>query len=515
MKKLLLVAASTFSLAVPSGASAATYIKNVIIMVADGAGYNMLQSSRLFGGPLAVDAPSFLRTSVSTYPLRSGSTPIPGPAGLAQDPNTIYNSARNWDTTPVAGTTGGYPRGFAGYEWNRATAPDSANTIAALMTGEKTYNNAVNVDGNGAPLLTLAELAASRGRSAGVVSTVQFSDATPAAGGGAHNVSRGNRQEIANEMFSAGVLDVIAGAGNPDYDNNGAVRAAPNYSWISPALWQDLKNGTNVSGSNAQNWTLAQNRAEIEALAAGSSAAAPEKLAMITRAFDGAQQYRDGLIASTDDPFATPLLDTTPTFSDLTIAALKTLNKDSDGLYLLSEAGTVDRAMHANNLGRAIEGYLEFDQGVRDVIDYINSAESLASFEDTLLLVTADHDHLLFGPDAATDPFQAVQPDGPDAGLLPEHRWFSGSHSNQLVPLFAMGQGANDVIALADQLDFYQDAQGRSFGYGNYTDQAELGRFLLDRAAAVPEPATWAMLIAGFGFVGAAARRRRSHRVFA
>jgi hypothetical protein len=28
--------------------------------------------------------------------------------------------------------------------------------------------------------------------------------------------------------------------------------------------------------------------------------------------------------------------------------------------------------------------------------------------------------------------------------------------------------------------------------------------------AAVPEPATWAMLIAGFGFVGAAARRRRN-----
>ena len=32
-------------------------------------------------------------------------------------------------------------------------------------------------------------------------------------------------------------------------------------------------------------------------------------------------------------------------------------------------------------------------------------------------------------------------------------------------------------------------------------------------AGAVPEPATWEMLIAGFGLVGAAARRRRAGSV--
>ncbi len=35
-------------------------------------------------------------------------------------------------------------------------------------------------------------------------------------------------------------------------------------------------------------------------------------------------------------------------------------------------------------------------------------------------------------------------------------------------------------------------------------------RTYVDAAGAVPEPATWAMLIAGFGIVGAAARRRRT-----
>ena len=72
------------------------------------------------------------------------------------------------------------------------------------------------VDGNGNPVLSLAELAASQSKAAGVVATVQFSDATPSAGGGAHNVSRTNAQAIAQEMFSAGVLQVIAGTGNPE-----------------------------------------------------------------------------------------------------------------------------------------------------------------------------------------------------------------------------------------------------------------------------------------------------------
>jgi hypothetical protein len=34
--------------------------------------------------------------------------------------------------------------------------------------------------------------------------------------------------------------------------------------------------------------------------------------------------------------------------------------------------------------------------------------------------------------------------------------------------------------------------------------------FVLGTAGAVPEPANWAMLIAGFGLVGAVARRRRT-----
>jgi len=50
----------------------------------------------------------------------------------------------------------------------------------------------------------------------------------------------------------------------------------------------------------------------------------------------------------------------------------------------------------------------------------------------------------------------------------------------------------------------FQGGLDESWGIDNLALSA-----LYDRDAVIPEPATWAMLIAGFGLVGAAARRRR------
>lgn len=50
---------------------------------------------------------------------------------------------------------------------------------------------------------------------------------------------------------------------------------------------------------------------------------------------------------------------------------------------------------------------------------------------------------------------------------------------------------------------------GDSYGFFISTTDGALGRGALT-IGAVPEPASWAMLIAGFGLVGAAARRRRA-----
>ncbi|WP_165839098.1 alkaline phosphatase [Roseicella frigidaeris] len=482
------------------GATTAGPVKNVILMIADGAGANTLEATRLYlqglppsdprggeVGTLVVDGPGFVNTRMSTYPLDTRTLP----GSDAQNPATVYDPAKNYDTTLVPGTTSaGYPRAFAGYEWNRATAPDSANTASAIANGHKSYNNALNVDGSGDPQFTTAELAHALGKATGVVSTVQISDATPAAGGGAHNISRSNAQAVAAEMFGNGILDVIGGAGNPDYDDNGQRVAAPNHQWIGPDLWAALKGDSFVSADGGS-WNLLQSREEIAA--AGSGAPTTERLAMLVEAFTGSNYYRAGAAPAgeTEIPFSVPRLETSPTLTELSAAALNRLNADPDGLYISIEGGAVDRAMHGNNFGRMIEEYIEFNDTVKYVIDWVNSEESRATWDDTLLIVTADHDHLLFGPNGATIPFQPVLPDQNGDGV-PEYSWLGNGHSNQLVPLYAYGAGAAEVGALAQHRDVVLGAQGQAVaGSGRtYTDQTELGDFLLDQiklgASALP-----------------------------
>lgn len=489
-------------------------VKNIIVMIGDGAGFNTLEATRLYlqalppgdprggvGGPLVMDGPGWVYTAQSVYPLDTRTRPVAGQAGLEQNPVTYYNPALNYDLRPVQGNTApvvglapdGYPRGFEGYDWNRRTYPDSANTATAMSSGEKTYNNALNVDGNGEPVVAAVELAKSLGKATGVVSTVQMSDATPAAFGGAHNESRTNRTDIAAEMFRSGVLDVIAGTGNPERDDDGHLRDTPLHEWIGADVWAALKDGS-FRFDDGSAWRLLQDRADIAA--AGTGEPGGERLAMIAEAYTSHQFNRSGATPATEAPFTVPRLESSPTLTELSRAALNRLGADEDGLFVTIEAGAVDRAMHANNFGRMIEEYIEFNDAVKAVVEWVDSPDSRASWDDTLLIVTADHDHLLFGPEGATIPYQPVQPDR-DGDGVPEYAWFSNTHSNQIVPLYAYGAGAGQVRALADDLDLVFDERGRAIGGSGraYTDQAELGDFLLEqlRAGATKAAPEWDM----------------------
>lgn len=479
-------------------------IKNVIVVINDGGGYTVYDAARLYkGAPLATDGRRFFRTSVSTHPLRIDSTE---PGSLVQDPTIVYNSAKYWDTTPVAGNSvisgyQAYPAGFAGYEFSRLAHPDSGNTASSIANGIKSYNNAINVDGAGIRQVTLTDLidaARNQGKRTGVVSTVQFSDATPAALGGAHNIRRANRTAIAAEMFATGRLDVIAGTGNPDFDDNGNPRT-PAYTWISQAHWTDLKNGTNFTALNGSNWSLVQDKEAIEAIAAGT-APAPAKLAMIIKGDNSHQYNRAGFnvnptLHEVYDPARNlpncvtagvpvaagvacqqPPQANVPNLSNLTLAALNALGNRQTGMYLMVEAGGVDRAEHGNSTARMIEDQLESDAAVQAIIDWVNRPDTDANWGNTLLIVTADHDHLLYGPDAATVPFQPLEDKGP--GVTPGNRWFGPNHGTGLVPLYAQGKGAAQLTRLATDVDTYTDAQGRTFGYGNFFDQTFLGQVL-------------------------------------
>jgi alkaline phosphatase len=448
--------------------------KNIILMEADGSGANSIAAAEMYTGKLGreiFEGEDWVQAWVSTYPLRTGADPVPGPDGLRQDPDSVYDPAKNWDTSPMPPLDGRYADRFAGYRWTKRTAPDSANTMSAVVTGQKTYNGAVNVDGNGAKLLSFAERERALGKSVGVVTTVEISDATPSAAGGAHNATRTAHREIAHEMFSAGVLSVIMGAGNPDFDNDGVRRTDPDFDWISDADWADLKSG-------AAGFALIQDRAGFDTLAAAANP--PAKLAGIAHSFNATQANRSGAAPATETPFSVARKGDVPDLKTMALGALNVLGRDPDGMFLMIEGGAVDRAMHANNIGRMIEERMEFNEAVAAVAAYLDAGTQGNTWSNTLLVVTADHDHLLLGPDSDTVPYQPLVDRG--AGQVPGYRWQNNSHSNQLVPLFARGQGAEMVRTCATGDDSYVDSAGRRFGRGAYLDQTQLLGIMLGNA---------------------------------
>ncbi|MCA9116749.1 MAG: alkaline phosphatase, partial [Planctomycetaceae bacterium] len=85
-------------------------------------------------------------------------------------------------------------------------------------------------------------------------------------------------------------------------------------------------------------------------------------------------------------------LDENPTLSDMTEAALTVLARNPKGFWLLVEAGDVDWANHDNNLDNSIGAVFSGEAAIRVVTDWV---EQHSNWEESLLIVTADHGHFL------------------------------------------------------------------------------------------------------------------------
>jgi len=495
--------AAFFSPAPTAAADTPSRPDNVVLMIADGAGFNAWQATAMYQGePMTrlFDGPEWVRLAASTYALRQDEEiPVSPDQGSVQLPSLVYDPVRAWDTTPVTGEEDGFPYHFAGYRWLHETRPDSANTVTTLFTGRKTYSGAINYDGERQPIGdTLAALAVGAGKANGVVTTVQFSHATPAAAAGAHNASRRRYCSLAVEMLTDPDLDLIVGAGNPGFDNNGipiADAGRREYRFVGGEnVWARLEGAGALSAGDKVcepyegeaavlseqqaavlgSWTLLQSRSEIETQLEGDT---PDKLLIVPQV--GQIGFATGIENDTEwiggtlqqargsraDPRYTapgddPLLAGVPALETLTRVALNALDDAPRGFFLHVEGGAVDWAMHSRQTGRMIEEMLDFERAVAAVVDWI---ERHGGWERTLLIVTADHDHLFWGPHADKIPFEPLKDNG--AGKLPGLRWLSEAHSNALVPLFARGPGAEGFYGRALKEDPFR---------GSYVDQADI-----------------------------------------
>ncbi|HOS43340.1 MAG TPA: alkaline phosphatase, partial [Armatimonadota bacterium] len=333
-----------------------------------------------------------------------------------------------------------------------------AAAATALACGVKTYNAAIGMQGTTPEQAVRAEnileVAEKAGKSTGVVTSVEFSHATPA-GFVAHNARRDAYQAIAEEMVNASAADVIMGCGHPHYDNDGRQLEKPKYQFIGEATWGMITAGTAGAAVDADRngkpddaWTVLQDRVAFQALA--TAANPPKRVLGIPQVLTTLQQARAG--AKKDDlPYAVPPTERVPTLAEMTAGALNVLGRNPRGFVVMIEGGAIDWAGHANQSGRLIEEMVAFNRAVETAVSWVAQH---GSWRETLLIVTADHETgYLTGPqaDPANPAWSMVTNAG--QGTLPGMAWNSGGHTNSLVPFFAMGQGSAALQARAVRRD--------------------------------------------------------------
>ena len=318
--------------------------KNVIVLVADGNGVGTNYATRLFMGQqngalgeewvLPYETPEFYSALVKTYNIN-------------------------------------------------AQTPDSAPTAGALNTGVKQRFNLINlgedaihddcstVEGN--ELTLFSEIVSDAGKSVGIVSTARITHATPAA----VYAKTANRNwedsvpedctaqvDIAQQLLNAmeaGTIDFAMGGGGRYFLPEGVELGG-----LTGRRADGLNLVERATGLGAQ---FATDQASFEALdlAADSPILALYENSHMMYEADRADE---------------------PSLAEMTKAAIEYLSQNENGYYLEVEAGRVDHANHAGNAYRTLTDGVAFAEAAA-------MADELTNDEDTLIIVTADHEHAI------------------------------------------------------------------------------------------------------------------------
>lgn len=360
-------------------AIAAGTAKNVILFIGDGMGVSTVTATRIFNGQLN---------------------------GVDGESSSLY-----MESLPYLAMS-------KTYSSNQQTA-DSAPTATAMVSGVKTKegylsisntikkNDAAACDGS-KNLGTIAELAESVGMSTGVVSTARITHATPASTYAhtpnrdaeddttlASQVSSGNLSaasgctDIATQLVNFGQnigdgsgFEVALGGGRkfffPKPVNAASVQPAEKDvegKTGSRSDSVDLRN-TWRTRYTSLNGSVAETRDQLLAV---DPATTDHLLGLFNSSH---MDYETDRISAVGDVKADPSL------AEMTEKAIKILQKNTKGYFLMVEGGRIDHAHHAGNAYRAFKDAIAFDQAIK-------VADDLTSDNDTLIIVTADHSHTM------------------------------------------------------------------------------------------------------------------------
>jgi len=271
---------------------------------------------------------------------------------------------------------------------------DSAGTMSAIMTGEKTRIGVFGISANvvqsdcpaalASELPSLLEEAEERGLATGIVSTARITHATPGATY-AHVPNRNweadsampapaleaGCRDIARQLveFNHGDgMEVILGGGRAAFLPR--TTADPEYPQAS-GMRGDGNNLVDVWLGGARERQFVWNNAQFEQL--------PPTGQVLGLFEPSHMQYEADRDRSADGE---------PSIAEMTKFAIARLSRSANGFFLMVEGGRIDHGHHAGNAYRALTDAVAMADAVQVAMDMTDKA-------DTLILVTADHSHTL------------------------------------------------------------------------------------------------------------------------
>ena len=274
---------------------------------------------------------------------------------------------------------------------NDAQVTDSAPSMAAYMTGVKMNNEVISMSadtkatdangkpyhasydatcpaGNGTPVETLLELMKAKGYGTGVVTTTRITHATPAATY-SHVCHRDAENTIAAALVPGGAgfnarlndgVDVFFGGGT-DYFLPGKRRQAQRQAQSHRRDQDQVR-----LRSESRRFRRAAHRRPQDRRPLHQE---PHGLRPGPRPGQGAQP--GGHDRQGD----------------------RRAGRQEQGFFLMVEGGRIDHALHATNARRALQDTVAFDDSIKLALDKMRKVDP--DLKNTLIVVTADHDHTL------------------------------------------------------------------------------------------------------------------------
>ncbi|ASX11429.1 alkaline phosphatase [Aeromonas dhakensis] len=349
-QKLHKTLVSTALLAALGGAAQAqaSDAKNVILFIGDGMGPTVLTATRLY--------------KVG----EEGNLEIMKLARSARI-KTFSNDAQTTDSAPsmAAYTTG--------VKMNNEVIAMSSDTKAVApgkdVNGNKGINNCTS--DNGKPVPTILELAKAVGKSVGAVTTTELTHATPAATY-SHICHRDAAYAIAEQAVPGGAgFNTALGDGVDVLMGGGANHWTPYNSTSNKGGRADGRDLT--AELTAQGYHYVTTKDDLAGVNSG------KVLGLFS-----AKSHLDYEL----DRVAKGAASTQPSLSEMTAKAIDLLSQNSQGYFLMVEGGRIDHALHGTNAKRSLTDAVALDEAVKTALGKVD-------LKDTLIVVTADHDHTM------------------------------------------------------------------------------------------------------------------------